>query len=749
MRASLAKPRRTWRGEEQARRRERDNKRLRRLVGAMAIVVAVALIAGLFAFVQRDHASHEARTARAARDTADIARLVAESTALQSEDRFAGTLLALEANRMRDNAQTRGAVLSALVADPRLTTTLPTGTSPGVWIVPSDGSVLVRSGGELSRWDLGTRARLARFPVADVVAAAVRSDGLIAVADSHGTIAFFGRSGRPQGPSIHVDGPTIGGSMMLSPDGRLLAFARDGWGDPVPRTTASTVGIYDVAARRPIAAPLTGHTSGVNTVAFSPDGKVLATGGNDGLIVLHDTATGATVGTLRMFSAVWSIAFDPTGRRLVAGSLDPGLSVFDIATLRSSGSIPGPTQADATFSADGKQIAVAGNGAVVLRDAQLLVASAAPLDAQTGTTHVVYTADGRIVVGGSAGPATVWDLTARSVLDRVVPGAPSYVFPMPDDKTLVVPDLADSVTLTDAATLRPLGPPLSPGPGRARTGLPFPTVFAASYYDPSRIAIMNTSGRMQLYDVATRRPIGAAFELAIEPVYAVFSRDMRKVAVGGAKGEVVVVDLPTRRLQRLVSSMSNYVVGLEFGPRGELAAGDLGHVVMFTNLDRAHPSVRDLNRFFSTPPFGVDLSPDGSTLAVGEGGNVGFYDVTTMRRQGPLVNAGRIRLTWLAYDRTGAEIVTSDFAYAGRLIDARADEPIGPVLTQVAGLGSVFNRDGTVIGTQGPNGGALMSVDPAVWRRDACSLAGRNLSAAEWSRYLPGRTPHKTCPEYS
>ena len=71
------------------------------------------------------------------------------------------------------------------------------------------------------------------------------------------------------------------------------------------------------------------------------------------------------------------------------------------------------------------------------------------------------------------------------------------------------------------------------------------------------------------------------------------------------------------------------------------------------------------------------------------------------------------------------------------------------MLTQVAGSGSVFNRDGTIIGTQGPNGGALMSVDPAVWRQDACAVVGRNLTAAEWARDLPGRTPHKTCPEYS
>ncbi len=735
--------------EAQLQRRERDNRRLRTLVVTLAILVVVALIAGTVAVVQRNHAAHETTTARAARDNADIARLVAESTALQNENRYAGTLLALEANSMRDDAQTRGALLTALVSDPRLTRTLPTGTSPGVWPVPGDNTVLILSDGVLGRWSVDTRTQVTRFPGAHVLGVATRNDGLIAVADANGTISFYDRDARPQGASIHVDGATFGGALAFSPDGTRLAFARDVWGDPVTRDAPSTVGVYDVASRRPIALPLGGHTSGVSAVAFSPDGKVLATGGNDTRVVLHDTTTGATLQTMRVLSAVWRIAFDPRGSRLVVGSNDPGLSIFDATTGQNIGSIPGPTQADATFSRDSSQIAVGGNGAVVVRDAQTFVAAAQPFDAQTGTAHAAYLADGRLVVGGTTGPATVWSPTPSSVLDRAVPGAPSYVFPMPDDKTLVVPDLGDSVTLVDATTLRPIGKSLSPGAAPARTsGIAFPTAFAASYYDPSRIAVLNRSGRMQLYDVPRGNAIGAPFETGVEPVYAVFSRDMREVAVGGSKGEVVVVDLQHRRVRTLASSMTNYVLGLAFEPNGDLAAGDLGHVVMFTNLDQARPTVRDFSQHLSAAPFGMDLSPDGTTLAIGEGDNIGFYDVATMNREGPLVNASRVQINWIAYNRAGDEVIASDTANAGRLIDAKAHEPIGPVLTQVAGTGSVFSHDGKTIGTQGPNGGVLMSVDPAEWRAAACALAGRNLSAAEWTRYLPGRTPHPICPQY-
>ena len=66
----------------------------------------------------------------------------------------------------------------------------------------------------------------------------------------------------------------------------------------------------------------------------------------------------------------------------------------------------------------------------------------------------------------------------------------------------------------------------------------------------------------------------------------------------------------------------------------------------------------------------------------------------------------------------------------------------------VAKGGSVFSHDGRTLGTWNVSGGALMSVDPAVWQRDACAFAGRNLTPAEWSKYRPGTARQRTCPQY-
>ena len=65
---------------------------------------------------------------------------------------------------------------------------------------------------------------------------------------------------------------------------------------------------------------LTSFTGAINSLAYSPDGTLLATGGYDGEIQLWDTVTGATVRTIQAGSVVESLAFSPDSQILAAGS---------------------------------------------------------------------------------------------------------------------------------------------------------------------------------------------------------------------------------------------------------------------------------------------------------------------------------------------------------------------------------------------------------------------------------------------
>jgi hypothetical protein len=82
----------------------------------------------------------------------------------------------------------------------------------------------------------------------------------------------------------------------------------------------------------------------------------------------------------------------------------------------------------------------------------------------------------------------VWDTDGQSPLIRLIPGAEAYAFRCRAVKSSP-PDFADSVR-SDAKSLEPLGPPLTPGPGQGR---PAATTFAASYYDGSQM-VVNRSG---------------------------------------------------------------------------------------------------------------------------------------------------------------------------------------------------------------------------------------------------------------
>jgi len=64
--------------------------------------------------------------------------------------------------------------------------------------------------------------------------------------------------------------------VAFSPDGKTLASA----------SNDQTIILWDVASRQPIGQPLSGHSSAVFSVAFSPDGKTLASGSLDNTIIL-------------------------------------------------------------------------------------------------------------------------------------------------------------------------------------------------------------------------------------------------------------------------------------------------------------------------------------------------------------------------------------------------------------------------------------------------------------------------------
>ena len=114
---------------------------------------------------------------------------------------------------------------------------------------------------------------------------------------------------------MHPEKQTLNGhaspvrSVAFSPDGRTLATGSDD----------NTVKLWDIANGKELRT-LEGHADVVSSVAFSPDGRTLATGSYDRTVKLWDIANGKELRTLEGHaSPVWSVAFSPDGRTLVSG----------------------------------------------------------------------------------------------------------------------------------------------------------------------------------------------------------------------------------------------------------------------------------------------------------------------------------------------------------------------------------------------------------------------------------------------
>ena len=200
-------------------------------------------------------------------------------------------------------------------------------------------------------------------------------------------------------------------SVAFSPDGRRIASgSRD-----------KTIKLWDAATGREIMT-FKGHWGRVRSVAFSPDGRRIASGSEDDTVKLWDARTGQVLMTLKGHkSIVLSVAFSPDGRRLASGSQDCTVKLWDTEIGRKIMTLKGHARfvSSVAFSPDGGRIASGSQDKTVrLWDA----ATGRELMALRGHTGVVYSVafspDGRRIGSGSKDDTVkLWDAeTGRELM---------------------------------------------------------------------------------------------------------------------------------------------------------------------------------------------------------------------------------------------------------------------------------------------------------------------------------------------
>ncbi len=448
-------------------------------------------------------------------------------------------------------------------------------------------------------------------------------------------------------------------SLAYSPDGKQLATSRNG-----------AVDIWDTGGQRlrELKAPAAGL---VLAVAFSPDGKWLATGSSDGVARTWDAATGRELLAFRGHSAaVTGVAISPDGAQLASGSLDGTVKVWETASGRNLFTLVGQSEQFRciAFSPDGKRLAMGSSDRTVKVWDAGGKRSLALRGHSQGVRCLAFSADGKwLATGSDDATVMIWDLMGGRLLMRLwahSSGVSAVAF-SPDGRRLAT---------AGAVAFGPDGRPLPTG-GEDKT---------AKIWDVPTGQVL----------VVLRGHTEGLSSLA-------FSPDGRRLATGSIDGTLKIWDA-TRGHELLVlrgHSKPNEVFSVAFSPDGKrlATASRDGTAQLWDLRDGRAPMVL---RGHSGSVMGVAISPDGSRLATsGADGTAKIWDADSGRELLTLRgHAGAV--PGVAFSPDGARLATAGFDATAKIWDATSGRELLSLRGHSDGVyGVAFSPDGTRLAT--------------------------------------------------
>jgi WD40 repeat protein len=353
--------------------------------------------------------------------------------------------------------------------------------------------------------------------------------------------------------------------------------------------------------------------SGVESVAFSPDGSRLASGGLDGRVRLWEVSTGQCLEVLEGHRGrVWSVAFSPDGKLVASGSADRTIQVWQLDAPKHHTTFQGHTGEvlSVVFSPGGKLLASAGVDQTVRL---WKVDNGQDLGVLTGHTSeiwsVAFSPDGQRLASGSADQTIrLWEPTSRQCL-KLISGDINWVWSVafsPDGSLLASGSSDYNVRLWEVASgkcLKIL---------RGHTNRIYSVAFSP---DGKLLASGSSDETIRLWNLASKecRSILQGHQNLIKSVS--FSPDSQLLASGSPDQSIRLWEIEDGQCLRIFEGYSNRINSACYSPDGRfLASGSDDSTIRVWDLTSAR-----LSQTLRSASFVKSLafSPNGKLLASG------------------------------------------------------------------------------------------------------------------------------------